>query len=782
MTPDTLQKRKNRPHDSAVTHVAGKSEFIDDRPWQKGELIVGFVYAEVPRGTLDSIDISEALEIDGVVGIYTHKDLAHNIWGPIIHDQPLLVEEEINYYGEVIAVIAGENEQAIGKAKQAIKLEITPKDPIFTIDEAKEAQSFIGVPRKIERGDVAKVFGESPHQLSGTFRCNGQDHFYLESQAALVYPKEQGQLEVHSSSQHPTETQHLVAEALGLRFHQVVCIVKRMGGAFGGKEAQAAPFAVYAGLVAQKTGRAARCVITKDDDMVMTGNRHPFENPWTVAFDEQGVIQGVTVDIFSNGGAYADLSTSVMERAMLLFENSYFVPNARITGRVCRCNIHPNTAFRGFGGPQGSATMEAIIEDIAKFLGIDAYEVRRRNVYGVHGDTTPYGQKLENNTLPELFDRLHSKSDYDNRRKEIQKHNASDPLCYRGMSLTSVKFGISFTSRFLNQGNALVNLHTDGSVQVATGGTEMGQGLNAKVRDVVASCFGIPHQDVMVMATATDKNHNTSPTAASSGSDINCAAAELACNQILDRLGNIAAQIFAREGKPLEAHEEYEILEGLDLAHILFQNGQVINQNNPEQRLTIQELCGTCYMNRISLSGYGFFKIPGIYFDKEKGQGKPFLYFTNGVACSEVSIDRFTGELKVIRTDIIMDLGRTINEGIDYGQVCGAFIQGMGWASTENLYYSNQGKLLSHSPTTYKIPNIQDMPREFSMELLENDGNIVNVRRSKAVGEPPFVLGISVWTAAKDALNSAGVDTIDFALPATNEENLKTLEADSWLD
>ena len=775
-------KRQNHPHDSAVTHVAGTSEFIDDRPWQRGELIVGFLYAEIPSGTVDSIDYSEALKIDGVAGIYTYKDLAHNIWGAIIHDQPFLVEKEINFYGEVIAVIAAESQKAIELAKKAIKLEVTPRKPIFSIEEAKEAGTFLGVPRKIECGNIAESFAKAVHQLSGVFSCNGQDHFYLESQASIVYPKEQGQLEVHSSSQHPTETQHLVAEALGLRFHQVVCIVKRMGGAFGGKESQAAPFAVFAALVAQKTGRAARCVITKDDDMIMTGNRHPFENPWRVAFDENGVIQGVDVEIFSNGGAYADLSTSVMERAMLLFDNAYYLPNARIRGQVCRTNIHPNTAFRGFGGPQGSGAMEMIIEEIAQFLGIDSYEVRRRNVYGEKGETTPYGQALKNNTLPELFDRLHKSCDYEQRRKEIAAHNAQDPMLWRGLSMTSVKFGISFTSRFLNQGNALVNLHVDGSVQVTTGGTEMGQGLNAKVRDIVASCFGIPMQDVMVMATATDKNHNTSPTAASSGSDINCAAAELACQQIIGRLKNIAAQIFARNGRPMTAAEEYELQDDLDCKHIRLADGYAYNQLKSTQRISLPELCGTCYMNRVSLSGYGFFKIPGIFFDKEKGQGKPFLYFTNGVGCSEVSIDRFTGELKVLRTDILMDLGRSINEGIDYGQVCGAFVQGMGWATTEKLHYSEQGKLLSHSPTTYKIPSIQDLPREFSMELLENDGNVVNVRRSKAVGEPPFVLGLSVWTAAKDALNSAGVDTTDFKLPATNEENLKTLEGDQWLD
>lgn len=777
-----IAKRKGSPHDSAVTHVAGKSTFIDDRIPVRNELHVGLVYAEVAAGILNAIETETALMIEGVVGIYTHADLAHNIWGPIIHDQPMLVEVggEIQYYGEVIAVIAAETKEAIKEAKAAIVLDITPTKAILSIDDAKEAERFIGVTRVIERGDLEGAFERSKHTLSGVFRCNGQNHFYLESQAAVVYPTEQGQLEVHSSSQHPTETQHLVAEALGLKFHQVICIVKRMGGAFGGKEAQAAPFAVYAALVAAQTGRPARCVITKDDDMIMTGNRHPFQNDWKVGFNDEGVIQAIDFDLYSDGGAYADLSTSIMERAMLLADNAYYLPNAKVRGTVCRTNIHPNTAFRGFGGPQGIATIESVIEDIAQHLGIDSFLVRQRNCYGVEErNTTHYEQKLDNNTLPELFEKLYESSEYQRRRDEIDAYNQSSLIDIRGLSMVAVKFGISFTSRFLNQGNALVNLHTDGTVQVSTGGTEMGQGLNVKIRHVVATCFGISDEDVMVLATSTDKNHNTSPTAASSGSDINCAAAEIACNQIIERIKNVAAQVFERHGEPLDASEEYEVIEGLNIEHIRLVDSQVYSALHPDQSMDLSELLGICYFNRISLSGYGFFKTPGIFFDKEKGRGTPFLYFTNGTAVSEVSVNRFTGEVKVLRTDILMDLGRPINEAIDYGQVAGGFIQGMGWATTENLYYGENGMLISHSPTTYKIPSIQDMPREFNMELLANDGNVVNVRRSKAVGEPPLVLGISAWSAAKDALSYVNKENSDFALPATNEEVLKFIDLDA---
>lgn len=472
----------------------------------------------------------------------------------------------------------------------------------------------------------------------------------------------------------------------------------------------------------------------------MTGNRHPFQNDWRVAFDENGVIQALDVDIYSNGGAYADLSTSVMERAMLHAENAYFIPNVHIRGTVCRLNIHPNTAFRGFGGPQGIATIESVMEEIANHLGLDPLLIRRRNVYGVHGITTPYGQTVQNNTLPEIFDQLSETSDYTARRKAIEEHNATNPTLLKGISIAPVKFGISFTSRFLNQGNALVNLHTDGTVQVATGGTEMGQGLFAKIRYVVASTFGIPPKDVLVMPTSTDKNHNTSPTAASSGSDINCAAAEMACEQILARLKNIAAQLFYFEFAPLSAEDEYTVIEDLDTSTISIENGIVYDSRFPDKSLPFKDLCVICYMNRISLSGYGFFKIPGIYFDKVVGQGIPFLYYTNGASCSEVSIDRYTGELKVLRTDILMDLGRPLNPGLDEGQVCGAFVQGMGWVTTENVYYNTQGMQVSHSPTTYKIPSIQDVPREFSIEFWKTMATSSMYENPK-----PWVNPLSCW-------------------------------------
>ena len=760
------------PHDSSWGHVTGQSIFIDDRPPQRGELYVGLVTSPVAHGRLKSIDSSAAEALEGIAGIFTAKDLHHNIWGTIIQDQPLLAHDELSYLGEPIAVIAAEDRDSLRIAKKLVKLEIEELPAILSIDQARAQGQFIAVERTIARGDVAATLAAAPHTLSGRFENKGQDHFYLESHCSVVYPGEGNQLEVHSSSQHPTEVQHLVAEALGLQQNQVVCIVKRMGGGFGGKESQAAPFAAFAGLAALRLGRPARLILSKDEDMQTTGKRHPFQTDYRVGFDETGRILAAEIHLFSDGGAFADLSTSVLERAMLHSDNAYYLPVAEIKGRVCKTHTPPNTAFRGFGGPQGVAVIEHILEDIAITLGRDAYEVRRRNVYEGERNVTPYGQVLDNNVLPQLFDQLHTKAGYAERRAEVDAFNQASHTQLKGLAMTAVKFGISFTTRFLNQGNALVNVHRDGTVQVSTGATEMGQGVNTKIRQIVASAFAIPHEQVSVMSTSTERNHNTSPTAASSGTDINGAAADLACDQIRQRLAACVA--FHFKHPVLQPLEEIILEADAPVDHIVFENGEIYDKNQPEKRISFAAAVNLAYLNRISLSGYGHFKTPGIGFDKEKGQGHPFLYFTNGVALSEVVIDRFTGELKVLRSDILMDLGRPINAAIDYGQVSGAFVQGMGWVTTENLIYDAKGDLLSHSPTTYKIPNIQDTPRVFNIDLLPND-EPKNVRGSKAVGEPPLLLGLSVWAAVKNALAYAGGELPRLKIPATAEGILTEL-------
>tara|TARA_B110001454_G_scaffold218991_1_gene249039 strand:- start:80292 stop:82652 length:2361 start_codon:yes stop_codon:yes gene_type:complete len=774
---------KSAYHDSGRSYVVGKAEYIDDRPLVHGEVFVDVFYSPVAYGKIKKLDFTACLAMPEILGVYTHKDLKHNLWGSIFHDQVFLAEDQVQYVGEPIAIIASTKRDIFHEAKAKIKLEIEELEPTLDLQKAIDTKFFIGPLRTIQRGDVDDALKSAPNKLKGDIEIAGQEHFYLESQASIAYPKEDDQIEIHSSSQHPTEVQHLVAEALGLRHHQVVCVVKRMGGAFGGKESQAAPFAVFAALVAQKLKRPARIILTKDDDMIMTGKRNPFKNFYEVGFDNSGKITALKAELFSDGGAYADLSTAIMERAMLHLDNAYFIPNFKVAGQVCKTHTAPNTAFRGFGGPKGVATIESIIEDIAVFLKKDSLEIRKINTYQ-KDQTTPYGQKIEDSVLPQLFTDIEKQTQYKQWRKEIDDHNASHHSTYRGLSVTAVKFGISFTTRFLNQGSALVNVHMDGSVQVSTGATEMGQGVNIKIAQVVAECFSIPIEDVKVMTTSTEKIPNTSATAASSGSDINCQAALTAAQGIRERLAKVAKAMLARpkawRGKPtagagtapeiqIEAVQHWQTIE--------FQNGQVYDNSNPKETIAFSELVLEAYLNRQSLTQQGYFKYPGIFYNKETGQGSPFFYFTNGVAASEVSIDRYTGELKVLRSEILMDLGRPINEAIDHGQVTGAFVQGMGWVTTENLFYKN-GRLLSNTPSTYKIPSVQDIPRVFKCHLIDNQINVRNVRASKAVGEPPLLLAISVWSAVKNALSYykpknavAKLDKpVKLKIPATQEQ------------
>jgi xanthine dehydrogenase large subunit len=724
------------PHDSARGHVTGESMYVDDLPPQAGELLVDFVMSPHAHARIRSVDVEAARGVPGVHGIYTYKDLAHNCFGPIIRDEPLLAEDVCTFRGQPIVVIAAENRAALNAAKRAVVIDFEVLQPILTIEEAIAAESFIGHPRRIARGDADAALASAEHVLEGVFENQGQDHFYLESQAALVWPGEYGQLTVLSSTQHPTEVQEVIAHLLGIGMHQVVVQTKRMGGAFGGKESQATHPAAMAALVATRLRRPARIAYDKDSDMHATGKRHPFRNRYRVGFTALGEIVALKVELHSDGGAYADLSPAVLARAMTHAENAYFIPNIEIRGRVCRTNMPPNTAFRGFGGPQGVATMENILEEIAAFLGKDALDVRRINCYGDEPrNTTPYGQPVENNTLPRLFDELSAKVDYAARAEEVRRFNETSKTHLRGLALTAVKFGISFNTKFLNQANALVNVYLDGTVQVSTGATEMGQGVNTKIRQLVAEELRVPLERVIVMVTSTEKNNNTSASAASSAADLNGSAAVDACRRIRARLDDVAKR-----------HGEDKSFD--DLVHI-------------------------AYRERVSLGERGFYATQGIDWSDEAGRGNPFLYFTMGTACAEVLIDRFTGDLKVERVDVLLDIGRPINPGVDRGQCVGGFIQGMGWVTTEDLRYSQSGELLSHSPTTYKIPNINDLPPRFSLEWIEHD-NPVNLYGSKAVGEPPLLTAISVWCAVKHALRSVTAMP-RLKLPATNEEILSRL-------
>jgi xanthine dehydrogenase large subunit len=751
---------RNIPHDSARGHVTGESIYVDDMPPLRGELIVDFFWSPVAHGRIRSLNLDRAREVEGVVALLTYRDLHCNLFGPIIEDEILLAEEEVTFIGQPVVIIAAESRDAIKAAKKAIEIDIEELEPIFTIDDAKRKKEFIGPTRHIRRGDADRAIAEADHVIEGTWINGGQDHFYLESQAAIAVPGEFDQLVIHSSTQNPSEVQHVVAHLLGLPINQVTVVTKRMGGAFGGKECQATHPAAIAGIVAHKTKRPARVVYNKDDDMCVTGGRHPFQNDYRVGFTSEGVITGLKAELYSDGGAYADLSTAVMARAMTHIDNAYYLANADITGIVCRTNYPPNTAFRGFGGPQGVATIENIMEEIATFLGIDAFDVRRRNLYGTHErNTTPYGEIVDHNSLPRIFDEIEARADYRKRVEAVREFNAASKTELRGIACTAVKFGISFNTKFLNQANALVNIFVDGSVQVSTGATEMGQGVNTKIKQIVADEFSIDPDLVIVMTTSTEKNNNTSATAASSGADLNGSAAADACRKIRARLVDVASIEIARRVGDIESSP----------GNIVFEDGLIYDNRRPELRLVWKDLVHLAYVRRVSLGERGFYATQGIDWNAEKGQGVPFLYYTQGAAVSEVAIDRFTGHMRVLRSDLLMDIGKPINPGIDRGQITGGFIQGMGWLTNEELRWDAKGNLLSHSPTTYKIPNIGDVPEVFNVDWIDVE-NPVNIRSSKAVGEPPLLLAISVFMAVKNALGGGRINA-----PATGEEILMRL-------
>ena len=753
------------PHDSAAGHVTGGSKFLDDLPPLHGELVVGFFGSPVARGRIKSIDLTAAQNLPGVAALLTHADIpGHNVFGPILQDEYLLVVEESAFIGQPIVVIAAESRHALERARRAISVEMEELDPLFTIDDAIAAKSFIGPVRTIERGDVNQALADAEHILEGEFHVGGQEHFYLENQVAIAVPGEDRTLTVHSSTQHPSEIQAMVSELLHLPFNRVIAQCRRMGGAFGGKETQAAQPAMMAALAAWKTNRPCRFVYRKEDDMRFTGKRHPFKSEYRAGFGPDGRITVLDVKLHSNGGCSADLSLAVMERALLHTDNAYFIPHFRAAGQVCKTNLPSNTAFRGFGGPQGVACTEHVIEEIARHLGADALEIRRRNLYGIESrNVTPYGQRVDNNTLPRLFETILQTSDYEARREEIESFNATNRCYLRGLAVTPVKFGISFTRATLNQANALVNIYTDGTVQVSTGATEMGQGVNTRIRQVVADELGVNYADVLLTITSTEKNNNTSPTAASSGTDLNGSAAAVACRKIRGRLAKLAAELLSEKDGGLSASH----------VHIRFVDDVVYDDRRPERSMPFRKLILEAYERRLSLGERGFYATPGVDFNRETGKGHPFLYFTNGVAASEVLIDRFTGQTSLVRADVLMDLGKMINPGLDRGQITGAFIQGVGWALAEELVYSDRGHLVSQSPTTYKIPNVSDVPEIFNVATLDNPENVVSLKRGKAVGEPPLLLGISAFCAVKDALRSVSeAASTGLRLPATNEQIL----------
>jgi xanthine dehydrogenase large subunit len=757
------------PHESARAHVTGTAAFLDDTPPARGELYVDVVGSPVAHGRLVAVETERAREVEGVVAVLTADDIpGARTFGPVFDDEEVLAWDECHHVGQPVVVLAAESRAALREAVAAVRVRADPLPAVLSIVEAIAGGHFLGPTRRIARGDAAAALARAEHTLTGEFRTGGQDHFYLETQAARAVPGEGGQVLVQSSTQNPSEVQSVVARVLGVGYSQVVCECRRMGGGFGGKESQAAHPAALAALVAAKTGRAARIVYGRGQDMRITGKRHPYLARYRVGFNADGLITALELDLYSDGGCAFDLSLAVMERSMLHADNAYFLPDVCLRGTVCRTNHPSNTAFRGFGAPQGVAAVENVIEEVATYLGLDPLDVRLRNLYGGPGrDVTPYGQAVPGDALPEVVDRLAASSDYRRRREAAAAFNATSPTHLKGLALTPVKFGISFTRRTLNQANALVNVYLDGTVQVSTGGTEMGQGLNTKIRQLVADRLGLPVDAVRVMPTSTEKNNNTSPTAASASTDLNGSAALRACDILLARLAAVAARHLAAPEEGLAASAE----------DVVFADGGAHDARRPGVRLGFADLVRRAYEERVDLGARGFYATPGVDFNRETGRGHPFLYFTNGAAVSEVLVDRLTGAVRVSRVDILMDAGRPINPAVERGQVVGGFVQALGWATTEELDYSGAGELRTCSPSNYKVPTAADVPADFRVAFLGRE-NPVNVHGSKALGEPPFVLGVSVWAAVKDALRAAAPGRgSGLPLPATGEAVLLLLGA-----
>ena len=749
------------PHDSAERHVAGSALYVDDLPEPAGTLQVYLAQSPHAHARIVAMDLAAVRASPGVVAVLSAADIpGENDVSPVIHDDRLFAEGEVYCVGQSLFAVAAETIREARAAAAKAVVEYEPLPAALTIADSRAADLTLEPSQRMSRGDADAALAAAPRRIAGRLVIGGQDHFYLEGQAALATPREGGEIHVWSSTQHPSEVQHLIARALHLPHTAVTVEVRRMGGAFGGKETQAALFAVAAALVAAKTGRAAKCRPDRDDDMIMTGKRHDFEADYDAGFDDEGRLTGVRVELASRCGATTDLSLAINDRAMFHVDNAYFLPAVEIVSHRFRTHTVSNTAFRGFGGPQGMLVIERVLDEIAQATGLDPLEVRRRNLYGGPGrDLTPYHQTVEDNVAPQLIDALAASCDYAARQAEIDGFNRTSPWLKRGLALTPVKFGISFTTTHLNQAGALIHLYADGSILLNHGGTEMGQGLMVKVRQVVAEAFQVDLERVKVTSTVTDKVPNTSATAASSGSDLNGMAALAAAETLKARLVAFAAERW-NCGPEQVAFTPAGVRVGAEL-------------------VAFETLCRQAHLGRISLSATGFYATPKIAYDRASHRGRPFLYFAYGAAASEVIVDTLTGEMKVLRADILHDVGRSLNPAIDLGQIEGGFIQGMGWLTTEELVFDDAGRLLTHAPSTYKIPTAGDRPAVMNIALWAGGRNAEEtIHRSKAVGEPPLMLANSVFSAIGRAVASVTEHRLapNLDAPATPERILFAIE------
>jgi len=724
-------------HESAVAHVTGAAMYIDDLPEYPDLLHLGIGKAGISHGRITQLNLDRVRSAPGVVCVLTAADIpGHRDIGPVFPGDPLLVDEIVEYIGQPLFVVAAESQKQARLAAGLAEIQYENQSSVVELEQAISAQLTVRPPHEMHLGDAHAAILAAPNRLSGSVRVGGQEHFYLETQAAMALPTEDGGVLVKTSNQNPTEVQKLVAEVLGISMNRVIVDVRRMGGGFGGKETNANAWACLAALVAWSTGRPAKCVLPRADDMILTGKRHDFLNHFEVGFDNQGQVLGVKYDLAGRCGNSPDLSDAIVDRAMFHCDNAYWLRNADVIGHRYKTHTVSNTAFRGFGGPQGMMAAEAMIDEIARATGLDPLTVRRNNLYREDAaQLTPYHQAIEHFTLPLIFDQLEQSSDYWRRREAITAFNRQGASLRRGLALTPVKFGISFTVTHLNQAGALVHVYTDGTIQVNHGGTEMGQGLFTKVRQIVADAFGVDAASVAVTSTRTDKVPNTSPTAASSGTDLNGMAAKIACESIRERMTE-----YARAAYKVGSDE------------ISFADGRI--QIGSVDK-SFAEFATECWLNRVQLSATGFYKTPKIHYDRESGTGRPFFYYANGAAVSEVVVDIHTGEYRLCAVDILQDVGESVNPAIDIGQIEGGFVQGLGWLTTEELKWSAAGRLLSDSPANYKIPAVADIPERFNVQLLKDSPNReATVYHSKAVGEPPFMLAISAWCAIRDAVSS----------------------------
>jgi len=764
IAPDWAAVGVSRPHESAMLHVSGEATYTDDIPELQGTLHAALGLSQKAHAKVKAIDLAEVKQARGVVAVLTASDIpGTNDCGPIIHDDPIFADGLVQYVGQPLFMVVADTHDNARRAARLAKVDYEELPAILTPQEAKQAQSFVLPPLHLTRGDFKHAFEQAPHRVKGELYVGGQEQFYLEGQISYAIPKEDRGMHVYCSTQHPSEMQHVVAHALGLHSHHVVIECRRMGGGFGGKESQSALWAAAAAIAAAKLNRPVKLRADRDDDMLVTGKRHDFHYEYEVGYDDEGRIKAAKVEMVLRAGYSADLSGPVATRAVCHFDNAYYLSDVDIVALCGKTNTQSNTAFRGFGGPQGAIAIEYIIDSIARHLGKDPLDVRKVNFYGRNDDegrnVTQYGQKVADNVIHELVAELEADSDYRERCNAVQAFNANSPVLKKGIAFTPVKFGIAFNLSQLNQAGALVHVYVDGSVLVNHGGTEMGQGVNTKVAQVVAHELGVDFSHVRVSATDTSKVANTSATAASTGADLNGKAAQDAARQIRERLTAFAAQTWQ-----------------VDPATIRFANDHIYADGIAEP---FADLVQKAYIARIQLWSDGYYATPGLHWNMATMSGNPFFYFAYGAAVSEVVLDTLTGEWKLLRADVLYDAGNSLNPAIDIGQVEGAFIQGMGWLTTEELWWNKDGRLMTHAPSTYKIPAISDCPRDFRVKLFANRNASDSIHRSKAVGEPPLLLSFSVFFAIRDAIASVGNNKVNPPLnaPATSEEILDAIEA-----